>query len=116
MRGRPHWFCPITDSMRINSFLKVNQLIGKSHDTRLAIPPQVWRFKPRYLSTSTPTKYARIVLLEDFVGSGTQMESAVKHAAAISADIRVLACPLVTCPEGLQRWCEFGADLRKRVL
>jgi len=93
------WFCPITDSMRINSFLKVNQLVGKSHEPD-------WRSLRKFGDSTKILEYInaneirRIVLLEDFVGSGTQMESAVKHAAAISADIRVLACPLVTCPEG----------------
>jgi hypothetical protein len=93
------WFCPITDSMRINSFLKVNKLIGKSHRPD-------WRSLRKFGDPASVLAYIkaneidRIVLLEDFVGSGTQMKSAVKFAAELSKDLRTLACPLVTCPDG----------------
>ena len=100
------WFCPITDSMRINSFLKVNQLVGKSHEPD-------WRSLRKFgdsgkiLEYIKANKIRRIVLLEDFVGSGTQMANAIRYAASISIEIHVLACPLVTCPAGN----EVGAEL-----
>lgn len=95
------WFCPITDSMRINSFLKANKLTGKSHRPD-------WRSLRKFgdsakiLQYITSNQIQRIILLEDFVGSGTQMRSAVRFAADISANIKILALPLVTCPAGDQ--------------
>ena len=92
------WFCPITDSMRINSFLKVNNLAGKSHRPdwrslrKFGAPEKIRRF-------IADNQIRRIVLLEDFVGSGTQMRSAVRFAAK-TTDIQILALPLVTCPDG----------------
>jgi hypothetical protein len=94
------WFCPITDSMRINSYLKVNSLEGRSHQPdwrslrKFADPEKIVAFL-------TANKIERIVLLEDFVGSGTQMKTAVKFAAAIEANVNILVCPLVVCPAGI---------------
>ena len=93
------WFCPITDSMRINSFLKVNKLPGKSHrpDWRSL---RTFGDPKKILKYVTDNQIRRIVLLEDFVGTGTQMQSAIKFAAGISTDIEILALPLVVCPAG----------------
>ncbi|MGO8847962.1 MAG: hypothetical protein ACLQFI_22095 [Methylocella sp.] len=93
------WFCPITDSMRINSFLKVNKLTGHSHRPD-------WRSLRKFGDGEKIRAYIqansiqRIVLLEDFVGSGTQMESVIDFAAKLSTEIEVLAVPLVICPAG----------------
>jgi hypothetical protein len=93
------WFCPVTDSMRINAFLKVNGLTGKSHRPE-------WRSLRRFGDTSRIREYMngeglqRLVLLEDFVGSGTQMRSVLKFAAELLPNLPVLACPLVVCPAG----------------
>lgn len=93
------WFCPITDSMRINAFLKVNGLTGKTHRPD-------WRSLRQFGSEDRIRKYiaesgiTRLVLVEDFVGSGTQMKSAVNFAASLDRHLRVLACPLATCPAG----------------
>ncbi|MDP9855299.1 phosphoribosyltransferase-like protein [Agrobacterium tumefaciens] len=93
------WICPITDSLRINSFLKVNGL--KSRDKR----PD-WRSMAEfgdpekirnYISTE---KITDIILLEDFVGSGTQAISSVEFAAKEFPQQNILLCPLVTCPDG----------------
>lgn len=108
------WFCPITDSMRINSFLKVNKLTGKSHRPD-------WRSLHRFGDPLKVMGYInsndidRIVLLEDFVGSGTQMRGAVGFAAALSKDIKILACPLVTCPGGDIVGNELARDCKNVV-
>ena len=103
------WFCPITDSMRINWFLKANGLTGQSHRpdwrslTRFADPDKV-------LGYVADNGIRRIVLLEDFVGTGTQMRSAITFAATVSDDIQFLALPLVVCPAGQQ----VGYDLARK--
>jgi hypothetical protein len=104
------WFCPITDSMRINAFLKVNGLTGKSHRPD-------WRSLKRFGSDDKIRDYVagenidRLVLLEDFVGSGTQMRSVINFAATISTELRILACPLVTCPAG----DDVGEELARKL-
>ncbi|MEN3745537.1 hypothetical protein TPR58_00050 [Sphingomonas sp. HF-S3] len=93
------WFCPATDSMRINAFLKVNGLTGKSHRPE-------WRSLRKFGDVEKIKTYLeaenvrRLVLLEDFVGSGTQIGSVVRFAANNFFDLPVLACPLVVCPKG----------------
>ncbi|MGD1015380.1 MAG: hypothetical protein ABR863_02915 [Roseiarcus sp.] len=95
------WFCPITDSMRINAFLKVNHLEGQSHrpDWRsLACFADI----EKVLDFMRRNQLNRIVLLEDFVGSGTQMQAAVRFASEVSAEIPILVSPLICCPKGVE--------------
>lgn len=93
------WFCPATDSMRINAFLKVNGLTGKSHRPE-------WRSLRKFGDVEKIQTYLdavgvrRLVLLEDFVGSGTQMSSVLRFAVNSFPNTHVLACPLVVCPAG----------------
>jgi hypothetical protein len=85
--------------MRINSYLKVNQLEGRSHQPD-------WRSLRKFGDPDKLREFIaantirRVVLLEDFVGSGTQMRSAVRFAAKLSPDFQILACPLIICPDG----------------
>ena len=94
------WFCPVTDSMRINAFLKVNQLDGKQ------LRPE-WRSLARFGDASKIKKFIqnnsikRIVLLEDFVGTGTQIKPAITYAAEMLPDIAIICCPLLICPDGI---------------
>ena len=104
------WFCPITDSMRINSFLKVNKLTGQDYRPDWWSLSELGDFEriSRYI---TSNHIQRIVLLEDFVGSGTQMQDAVRFAAAISSNIEILVLPLVICPAGDQ----IGHELEEKI-
>ena len=93
------WFCPLTDSMRINAFYHLNHLSGRN-------------FRPDWLSLAKFGDASKveaflkgridfIVLLEDFIGSGKQITPAVKFAAALPSRTPVLVVPLVICPSGL---------------
>lgn len=93
------WICPISDSMKINSFLKVTSL--KSFELRpdwksLAVFGDINRIKD-YLKSKC---ISRIILLEDFVGSGIQIRSTIKFAGENFPDVQFLICPLVICPNG----------------
>lgn len=102
------WFCPITDSMRINSFLKLNGLRG--HDHR----PD-WRSLKEFCDPlrvqdyMTNNSIKRLVLLEDFVGSGDQLKSTIAWAAHSFPTTLILVIPLVCCPRGI----ETGAALTR---
>lgn len=94
------WFCPITDSLRINGFLKVNGLNG--HDHR----PD-WRSLEQFGDQDRLRQYVvdedieQLVLIEDFVGSGTQMNGPIRWAAQTLPNVQILVVPLICCPDGV---------------
>lgn len=95
------WFCPITDSMRINAFLKANNLAGKRfHPDWYSL--EKFGDPEKILQFVNGKQIQRIVLLEDFVGSGTQMQDAIEFAANTLSDVDILVVPLIICPDGDQ--------------
>lgn len=113
---RRTWFCPLTDSMRINSFLKVNDEGGH------AVRPD-WRSLARLGDAGSGASegkirtfvrengIARLVLVEDFVGSGSQMIEAVRFARSTLPDTPILVLPLVCCPVGDAQGRQLAIDL-----
>lgn len=100
------WFCAITDSMQISRFYHINQLEGTD------IRPD-WRVLNHFAEKDKVVEYMekqtppleRIVLLEDFVATGSQMEKAVRFALTLRDDspYPVFLCPLVICHSGYER-------------
>lgn len=96
------WICPITDSLRINSFLKINGISGHDHRPH-------WRSLAKFGDVAKIQRYItdnsieRLVLLEDFVGSGTQIESTVNFASSNFSGLQIAVCPLIVCPVGDRR-------------
>lgn len=96
------WFCPVTDSMRINQFYHINQVSAK-HEFR----PD-WRSLKKFGDIEKIKSYTiangikYIILLEDFVGSAKQSNGAVKFACQISEDIKVLFVPLIIYNKGFE--------------
>ena len=101
------WFCPITDSMPISQFYHVNNLTGPN------LRPDWWSLAEfaaddeRIIAYMGEHNLKRIVLVEDFVGSGRQISRGVLKAANLRTIPPVLIVPLVICPRGVER----GADL-----
>jgi len=108
------WYCPITDSMDINEFYHVNHISGIEHRPSFAtlamLDPitdqpasnllknlKLFISKPDRQDPSCPLE--RLVLLEDFVGSGTQMKAAIEWAAK-KLNIPTLVVPLIICAPG----------------
>jgi hypothetical protein len=110
------WFCPVTDSMDINEFYHVNHLQGVGHrpcfftlqylseeagEPNLQLSNNVLQYmqcptgNPQY--PGLPLE--RIVLMEDFVGSGTQCLKAIRWAIN-NLKKNVLFIPLILCPNG----------------
>jgi len=101
------WFCPLTDSLRINQFYHINDVPGK-HDHRpdfrsLRTFGDIERIKA-YISKSG---IKRIVLLEDFIGNGGQVSKAVTFAADNLKEVPILIIPLIICPAGMKQAIEF---------
>lgn len=103
------WFTAITDSMGIADFHHANNLGGIDFrpDWRsLATFGDADRIREFIEGESPHGKQAlkRIVILEDFVGSGTQMmmgKGSVSFAASSFPDVPILLVPLVICPDGV---------------
>lgn len=95
------WFCPVTDSMAIAPFFHANHIEGQD------LRPD-WQAladlgcRDKLIAYMIGNSLKRIVLLEDFVGSGTQMQKAIGFAAELGPQIPVLAVPLVICPKGAE--------------
>lgn len=97
------WFCPITDSMNISQFHHVNGIEGK--DQRPS-----WRTLREYGDINKIKSYMqsgglkRVVLLEDFVGTGVQSEPVLRFAIKhFCPDVPVLFVPLVISEIGEER-------------
>ncbi|RCR69686.1 phosphoribosyltransferase-like protein [Larkinella punicea] len=96
------WFLPITDSLRINQFYKVNQI-----DTKNTFRGDIRSMKFFVNNNDKFDEYILqrgikyIVLLEDFVGSGTQALSSLKFVSELKNEIKVLFVPLIICHNGL---------------
>jgi len=112
------WFCPITDSMDINEFYKVNHLKGVGHrpgfatlemlatkagnpNTQLADNVRHYMAHASVNQLNQPIPLRRIVLLEDIVGSGSQCRDAIRWAVS-NLGVPVLFVPLILCPNGVQ--------------
>lgn len=126
------WFCPITDSMDINEFHKVNRLEGVGHrpcfaslqmmSEHLANPnPQIAADWIRYMANPHPRPehgtfppLEQIVLLEDVVGSGSQCIKAVRWAVE-KLGKPVLFIPLILCPNGVEALRQLEQHLGGRL-
>lgn len=104
------WFCPVTDSMDIAQFHHVNRLAG--HDQR---PP--WRSLRQFADQDKIQHYVRqkelrrVVLLEDFVGSGTQSVAPVRFSIeTLCPIIPILFVPLLCSEAGANRFRALAAD------
>ena len=113
------WFCPVTDSMDINEFYKVNHLTGIGHrpgfstlhmlaEKAAAPDPSIASNLLHYMSNPSLDQHhprpsiERVVLLEDIVGSANQCIDAVRWAVA-NIPKPILFVPLVLCPNGAEK-------------
>lgn len=110
------WFCPVSDSMKINSFYHLNKIPG-NHDHR----PE-WRsmaeigkkgFQKDIKDYINKKSIKYLVLLEDFVGSGKQINETINFAANISDDLHILVVPLMICPAGVNKANELMKTYEK---
>jgi hypothetical protein len=113
---RATWFCPITDSLKINDFYKVNKISGigfrpsfaelRELITDQASSDNTLKQLRKYMEVKG---LRRLVLLEDFVGSGNQVSPALAWTIA-NLGVPILFVALITCPEG----AKFARELSKR--
>jgi hypothetical protein len=106
-------YTAITDSFNLGDFLRINDIQG--HTVRYTWEQEIedWdeaTFRERVMRRGKPDENEKkyLVLLEDFVGSGSQALKAILSAQAIAEGdgtlaYEVLFCPLIICPEGAKR-------------
>lgn len=99
-------FTEITDSFGLTKFLHLNNVDGHKQRYTWEQHKGSWR-KGKFLRQvmgrrwwSRTGKKDKLVLFEDFVGSGSQMKKAAERACSLSKTIPVLLCPIVICPGG----------------
>lgn len=108
------WVCPATDSLRINGFLHVSHIPGKSLRPdwmslrHLGSPERVNDFVGE-------EKVKYLIILEDFVGTGNQLSRAVGYAAEVFKG-PILTIPLIICAPGHKKMKEsFGGEKFQNV-
>jgi hypothetical protein len=110
------WYCPVTDSMAISEFYHANQIDGIVH--RPTFKPlrtfgsvdRIRDHMANYTREGEKCPLKRLVLLEDFVGSGSQISGIVKWAAK-ELNTKVLFVPLIICPNGAARLRQLEEEL-----
>lgn len=119
-RFKKTWFCPITDSLLISVFHHVNEIENKNRkpafrelmffgdDSKDANQNKI---KKHIRSQG----YERLVLLEDFVGTGGQTFKTVEWTVK-TLGIPVLFCPMVTTDEALDKFSSLKQELEKQGL
>ncbi len=95
-------FTGITDSFDLATFIRLNNVHGERErynwDQNLDSWDEAY-FIDKVLVNGTKRF---IVLFEDFVGSGSQAEKAIRKACTFDEKRMVLFCPMMICPKGAE--------------
>lgn len=100
---RECWICPITDSLNINSFFHINNIPSNGWNEwrpqwyTIDRGNHLWKTYRDYISEY---RIRKLILLEDFVGTGSQVSGVVEFILNQGLDIDVLLIPLINCPSG----------------
>ncbi len=92
------WICPATDSLRINGFLHVSHMKGKSIRPdwyslcELGSSGRIGDFVKK-----SNVKY--LIVIEDFSGTGSQLSKSIEYAASVFKG-PILVVPLIICAPG----------------
>jgi hypothetical protein len=100
------WFCSATDSFKIADFCHINHIVENEYRPD-------WRSLAKLASSSQDIhayilqeNVRNIVILEDFVGSGSQFLGNKRHPGilkfiqTLKIDCNILLVPLLLCPKG----------------
>lgn len=101
------WFCSITD-WEIGNFYRINSISGAGMRPDFTSLVQLGDIS-RVNDFIANEGLQRIVLVEDFVGSGSQMNKIRPMLNSLPNTIPVLIVPLVICPGGIR----LGARLER---
>lgn len=121
--GKHTWYCPVSDSMQINQFYKVNRISGvrsrpvfmeiydlfvkKSTDKGNMVKEGLLKYM-KDPGKGCPS-FKRLVLLEDVVGSGSQCIEIIKWTLD-NLKVPLLFIPLIICPKGVKELQKLESD------
>ena len=104
-------FLPFTDSMDINEFFKVNNL--KSSEYRPALcslkkfcesgklsKSKIKESMGAFLKNGARISWKRMVVMEDMVGSGSQVKETLEWLVDLKLGLKILFVPLILCENG----------------
>lgn len=112
-RSKHTWYTSLTDSLIISEFYHANAIAGiKCRPNFLTLrelgdPLLVNKYRQAH-------GLKRIVLLEDFVGTGLQGIEIVQWALT-NTDVSILFCPMVICPDGFRRFSALAQASNGRL-
>lgn len=118
------WFCAVSDSMQISDFCHANNLGGINYRPDLRTLCQFGDFSKilsfmqnRQDAMGRAVPLRRMVVLEDFIGSATQLRDAELLINKVLAhNIPILLVPLIICPDGVEAIQNmFGANPNFRL-
>ncbi len=101
------WICPVTDSFNINAFFHINNIPSTDWNEwrpqwyTIELKNDLWLTYSQHIDNYNIKK---IILLEDFVGSGSQIEAGIRFLLDKHLDIDILLLPLINCPVGTERF------------
>ena len=101
-RDERTWYCPVTDSMTIGEFYHINHLTGVSHRPGFRSLREFQTAGEALRQHMDDAGMDRLVLLEDFVGTGSQTAATVEWAVK-QLERPVLFVPLIIAPDGMRR-------------
>jgi len=103
------WICPITDSMDINSFYHINNIPGNiDYRPQWYHIDKSWNTIAGGLVKYIKTQHLRkLILIEDFVGSGSQIAETIEHVMDLKLGIPVLLLVILNCPKGAKRFASL---------
>ena len=96
-------FTEVTDSFGLGNFLRWNNISGRGLRFTWEQHLSTWdpdAFMREVMHSGSGAARRHLVLLEDFVGSGSQMVRAVNLACSLTDVDQVLLCPIIICPDG----------------
>lgn len=112
-RSKHTWYASVTDSLIISEFYHANSITGVKCRPNFLTLKELGN--PAQIKNYTNTHgFRRIVLLEDFVGTGLQGLEIVEWALA-NSDVPILFCPMLICPDGFKRFSDLAANSGGRL-
>jgi hypothetical protein len=112
-RSKRTWYTSVTDSLIISEFYHANSITGVKCRPNFLTLKELGN--PAQVKNYTATHgFRRIVLLEDFVGTGLQGLEIVEWAL-LHSDLPILFCPMLICPDGFKRFSDLAANSGGRL-
>lgn len=100
---RETWIGAASDSFHLDSFFHVTEAPSATERRPAWLDLSAFGDVDRIRAHIQQRHIKRIVIFEDFVGSGTQIKPALDFVSQIDDDLQVYVCPIFACRESFER-------------